>query len=74
MRLIEKLMRAKWDPKYKKLSDFKIVVRHHGAPNDMKIILGKSITKIQKDGFWYINNLGDEIFIPAHRIIELKVS
>lgn len=67
-------MRAKWDPKYKKLSDFKIVIKHRGAPGDKKVISGENITKIQKDGFWYINAIGEEVFIPAHRIIKLKIS
>jgi uncharacterized protein (UPF0248 family) len=72
MNPIEILMRVRWDSNYKKLSELKIIIRHRGAPNDEKIILGEKITKIQKDGFWYVNNLGEEVFIPAHRIIEVN--
>ncbi|MCD6575775.1 MAG: DUF504 domain-containing protein [Nanoarchaeota archaeon] len=69
---IEELMRMKWDPNYKSLKSVKIIVKHRGAPNNEKVIFGENITKIQKDGFWYVNNLGEEVFIPAHRILDVQ--
>ncbi len=72
MRPIETLLRARWDSKFKKLENFIVVIRHGGAPDNKREINGSSIVKIQKDGFWYKNRFGEEIFIPAHRIIKLK--
>ncbi len=72
MRPIEILQRAVWDPNFKKLKNFIIVIKHRGAPGDKREILGERINKIQKDGFWYVNEFDEEIFIPAHRIIEIK--
>lgn len=71
-RPIEILMRAEHDPNFKKLSDFTVVILHRGAPGDRKEIDCARIKSVQKDGFWYINEHDEEIFIPSHRIIELR--
>ena len=70
---INQLLRAMHDPNYKKLKDFVVVVLHRGAPNDRREIDGSLIISVKKDGFWYRNFQGEEVFIPAHRIIELRL-
>lgn len=69
---IQTLLRARYDPKYLKLSDLIVIIRHRGAPNDRKEIDGERIVSVKKDGFWYENEFGKKIFIPAHRIIEIR--
>ena len=64
---IETLLRAKHDPKFKKLSEFIVVIKHRGAPDDKKEINGSDITEVKKNGFYV-----EDTFIPSHRIIELK--
>ncbi|MDD5181993.1 MAG: RNA repair domain-containing protein [Candidatus Nanoarchaeia archaeon] len=69
---IDTLLRAVYDENFAKLKDFIVVIRHRGAENDRKEIDGERITKVQKDGFFYLNRHEEKIFIPAHRILELK--
>jgi uncharacterized protein (UPF0248 family) len=66
------LIRAAHDPEFKRLSDFIVVILHRGAPGDRREIDGVRIKTVQKDGFWYINEFNEEVFIPGHRILELK--
>jgi len=69
---IDTLLRAVYDEKFAKLKDFIVVILHRGAKDDRKEIDGERITKVQKDGFYYLNRHDETIFIPAHRILELK--
>lgn len=69
---IDILLRAVYDAKFTKLKDMIVVILHRGAVNDRKEIDGERITKVQKDGFFYLNRYDETIFIPAHRIRELK--
>ena len=64
---IETLLRAKHDPGFKNLSNFVVVIKHRGAPDDKKEISGNEITDVKKNGFYF-----QDTFIPAYRIIELK--
>jgi len=67
---IDELLRAFHDPTYKKLEDLKIVIRHRGAPNDEKEIDGRDVIEVRKNFFTYKSE-GEEIYIPAHRIIRI---
>jgi uncharacterized protein (UPF0248 family) len=71
-RPIEILLRAVYDAEFPKPKDFIIVIEHRGAPEDKKEIDGSRVTKVQKDGFYYMNKFGEETFIPAHRMLEIK--
>ena len=69
---IDILLRAVYDENFAKLKDFIVVILHRGAKDDRKEIDGEWITKVQKGGFFYLNLHENKIFIPAHRILELK--
>ena len=66
-RFIEVLLRAKYDPNFKKLTDIIIVIKHRGTVGDIKEIDGNDVTDVKKNGFYF-----SDTFIPSHRIIELK--
>lgn len=53
------------------LKDCLVLIIHRGAPNDEKLIDGASITQVKKSGFFY-REAGKEVFIPAHRIKEVR--
>lgn len=64
------LLRSVYDEKYTPLKKIKVVIRHRGAPNDEKTIKGDRITKVTKYSFYYLEH-GEEVCIPAHRILRL---
>ncbi len=53
------------------LGDCEIIILHRGAPGNRKVISGKSITQVKKSYFYYREGK-DEIFIPLHRILEIR--
>ncbi|MEM5798566.1 MAG: RNA repair domain-containing protein [Candidatus Aenigmatarchaeota archaeon] len=62
------LGKLKWTGEIKKAE---ILIRHRGAPNDVKRITGGCITHIARDRFFYKNDI--EATIPMHRILEIKI-
>lgn len=62
----EILNKLKWDPNYE-LAHAEIWYLHRGAPNDLKIISGSEITKLNSS-FIYTSSLA---VIPYHRILKI---
>lgn len=58
------LLRCVHDKNFKKLEDVKVIIEHHGAPNDEKEISGKEIINVDRRGI----TLFDDTFIPFYRI------
>jgi uncharacterized protein (UPF0248 family) len=52
------------------LSKVQIYYKNRGSPNDVNIINGKSILKIDK-AFLIINGIPFEVSIPYHRFIKI---
>ena len=67
--VFEVLNRLKWKGG---LEDCEIVIRHRGAPGDVLTLSGSSLTELKRDHFMYINEMGEETFIPLHRILEVR--
>jgi uncharacterized protein (UPF0248 family) len=70
--VFETLNRLKWTGK---LQDCQVVLLHRGAPGDKKVIPGDRITQVKKSYFYYKEGagMGDEKFIPLHRVLEIIV-
>jgi len=65
----EELNRLKW---MGKLEECKVLIRHRGAPNDEMMISGSDITEVRKTFFLHLNDTGDEVHIPMHRILKIE--
>ncbi len=63
------LNKLKWT---NNLKDCKIVILHRGLPENRKIISGEKITELKRSYFLYKDS-DREVFIPLHRVIEIKV-
>lgn len=67
------LNRIWWDPALKSQKDnFTITFIHRGAPFDEKTIAFKQITKVLAAYFLYLDETGEEVQIPFHRILYIK--
>lgn len=67
----EELNKLKWTGK---LACCSVVIRHRGAPNDEKLILGRQITETKKTYFLYREEGRDmETHIPMHRVLRVML-
>ena len=67
----ETLNRLKWKGG---LEDCEIVILHRGAPDDKKVIPGKSVTEVKKSYFYYRDSKSErETYIPLHRVLEIRL-
>ena len=64
------LNRLKWAGE---LGKAEIVILHRGAPQNRMSISGGQVTELKKHHFTYLNRNGDDIFIPLHRILEVRM-
>ncbi|RLF18708.1 MAG: hypothetical protein DRN06_00740 [Thermoprotei archaeon] len=64
------LLKLKWDPRFR-LEDCELLIRHRGAPGDVKLIQGSSIKEIGK-GFFIYEEEGVKVHIPFHRVLEIR--
>ncbi len=65
-----------WDNRFN-IKDYSLTFIHRGAKEDKKTISCRLITKVGKSWFIYKTSqirLETEIFIPFHRILEIKKS
>lgn len=66
----EELNKLKWTGK---LANARIIIRHRGAPNDEKLVLGKDIIEVHKAYFLCTDSkTGEETHIPMHRILKIE--
>jgi len=63
------LNRLKWTGR---LAEARVAIRHRGAPNDEKVISGSQITEVHKTHFLCMDESGNEIHIPMHRILKIE--
>ena len=70
MTLRELLNKLFWDTTEKK-DNYKIFFLHRGAALNRKNILFTSITKIHASWFTYLDENGNEILIPFHRVLDI---
>lgn len=62
-----------WAPNEKKnIEDIEITFVHRGAYQDKKTVSMKMVTEVKSSAFIYINEMGEETYIPFHRILEIK--
>ena len=64
------LNRLKWEGG---LEECEIVILHRGAPGDRMVVKGNSIIGVKRSYFEYRNRLGEEVTIPYHRILEVRI-
>ena len=55
------------------LSGCEIVILHRGAPGERKVVAGGNVTQVKKRNFQYLNERGEETFIPYHRVLEIRI-
>lgn len=67
--VFEILNKLKWTGK---LGEVEIVIIHRGAKDNKKIIYGSSVTEIKRSHFCYMER-GKEIYIPNHRVLEIRM-
>lgn len=53
-----------------KIPESRIIIRHRGAPQNKRSIMGEHITEIRKGSFYYAND-DNEIFTPMDRVLEI---
>ncbi|MCX8204387.1 MAG: RNA repair domain-containing protein [Candidatus Nezhaarchaeota archaeon] len=53
------------------LSKCVILVRHRGAPGDVRELKGEFVKEVGKDHLVYIEE-GVEVYIPYHRVLEVR--
>jgi len=68
MMVFQTLNRLKWQDK---LHEAEIIIVHRGAPENRKIIKGSRITELKK-GYFYYKSENREIYIPLHRVVEIR--
>jgi len=66
----EVLLRLMWDPRLR-IEDYEVLIRHRGAPGDVKVIPGSSIRRVGR-GFFVYDEGGVEVHIPYHRVLEVR--
>lgn len=64
------LGKLKWTGR---LKGSEIVILHRGAPGNKRVINSEQITEIKKSHFMYKDDKGFEVFIPMHRILEIRM-
>lgn len=64
------LNKLKWTGK---LKGCEIVILHRGTPSNKRVINSEQITEIKKSNFMYKDKKGFEIFIPMHRVLEIRM-
>ncbi|MFQ5648163.1 MAG: DUF504 domain-containing protein [Candidatus Aenigmatarchaeota archaeon] len=64
------LNKLKWGGR---LGSCEIVILHRGAPGDRKTVAGGNVTQVRKGHLEYVNERGEETFIPYHRVLEVRV-
>ena len=47
-----------------------ILIRHRGAPGDVKVLKGEFVREVGKDYLTYVEG-GVEVYIPYHRVLEV---
>lgn len=65
---LNKLM---WDPR-EKPEEYSIIYVSRGEPNDRATVNCSKITKVYHRGFEYTSESGRVLYIPFHRIIEIR--
>lgn len=62
-----------WDPREKKnIEDYEITFIHRGAYQNRKTISMTMIKEVKSSAFIYLSEMGEETYIPFHRILEIK--
>ena len=51
-----------------------VVILHRGAPGDRKVIPGRQVTSVKRGYLLYRNDSGEEIIIPLHRVLEVRLN
>ncbi len=73
MKIKEIFNKILWDPREKeRRNDYEIVFIHRGAYQDQKTIPVTMIKEVKSSMFIYVNNVGEETYIPFHRILEIR--
>ncbi len=67
--VFETLNKLKWTGK---LAGAKVIFIHRGAKDDRKTVSGRKIISIKRSHFYYKDN-DHEIFIPNHRVVEIRM-
>ncbi|MCD6590396.1 MAG: DUF504 domain-containing protein [Candidatus Aenigmarchaeota archaeon] len=67
--VFQTLNRLKWTGR---LNNAEITFIHRGAENNLKTVEGDKILEVKKTHFTYKSN-GKEIYIPNHRVIEIRL-
>ncbi|MEM2907364.1 MAG: RNA repair domain-containing protein [Candidatus Odinarchaeota archaeon] len=71
MRINDLLNKLRWDP-YFKNKIVRITYVHRGVAGNTREITSDKINRISDAYFTYINNSGEEIVIPYHRILIIR--
>ncbi|MFH0748861.1 MAG: RNA repair domain-containing protein [Candidatus Bathyarchaeota archaeon] len=71
MTLRDILNKIIWDPQEQR-SHFELVYIHRGVPMDKKTISCSLIEKVGSSRFTYQSAEEGEVFIPFHRILEIR--
>lgn len=71
MKIREVLNKLLWDSRLKK-EDFEVVFTHRGAYQDRRVIPFKTIKRVDRFGFIYLDERGKETIIPFHRVLEVR--
>jgi len=50
-----------------------VLIRHRGGPGDVKVLRGEFIKEVGRGYLVYVEE-GAEVFIPYHRVLEVKDS
>jgi len=73
MKIKEIFNKILWDPREKeRKNDYEIVFIHRGAYQDRKTIPVTMIKEVKSSMFIYVNEIGEETYIPFHRILEIR--
>ncbi|MHA1754328.1 MAG: DUF504 domain-containing protein [Candidatus Odinarchaeia archaeon] len=64
------LNNIKWNPSLKR-KEYIIRFIHRGGVKNVKEVRFERIKQITKSYFTYLNNIGEEIIIPYHRILDI---
>jgi len=67
------LNRLIWDKNIKKFAgEYTVTFIHRGAPLDERTIQFSQITKVLASYFLYVDENGEEVQIPFHRILSIR--
>ena len=73
MKIKEVFNKILWDPREReKIEEYEVTFIHRGALQDRKTIPVTMIKEVKSSMFIYINENGEETYIPFHRILEIR--